>query len=169
MISAAGILFIAAGLGISIASLNVASEAQNVASAAFEESKKATQAQTIFAIQKFGFGVLNELGGDRSFIKYLYYGPQGLSDEERQIATQSYLLLLTGYNVIFSQRRLGYIEDSEWELFKTELCGVVTSKGGQDYFGVRAVEETTFDEPFKQQVQACIDATQTAEGTTNNP
>lgn len=156
IVGAAGILFIAAGLAISIASLNVASRAQDVASAAFEESKKATQAQTYFAIQVFGFGVLRDVLSDIRFMKYMFEGAESLNEEQLDKVRQNYLLLLTGYNVIFTQRELGYIGESEWELFEKEICGVVTSSGGQDYFQANPIENTTFDGPFKSEVKACM-------------
>ena len=147
--SAAGILFIAAGLGISIASLITASRAQDVATAAFEESKRATQAQTLFAIQKFGFGVLKEVTENNWFMSYMFNGPDGLTDEQQELAANSYYLLLTGYNVIFTQWTFGYIPDPEWELYKQEVCGVVISNGGQHFFKTYNINESIFDEAFQ--------------------
>ena len=156
IISGVGILLIAAGVGISIASLRTASKAQDVATAAFEESRRATQAQTYFAIQKFGFGVHKEVISD-VFISYISNGPIDLTAEQRDLAVENYLLLLTGYNVIFTQRRFGYIQDPEWELYQREICGLVTSSGGQYYFELKSIEDTMFDDAYKQQIKACQD------------
>ena len=148
IVSAIGILLVAAGLGVSIESLRVAS-------GNLEENKKATQAQTFFNIQRFGFEVFRDLSSDADFLDYLYTGARSADVESNSKVVHQFGVLLSAYNIISFQHSLEYIGEKEWSLYKQELCEIVMSKGADDYFEKMPIEQSTYDEKYKALIMNC--------------
>ncbi len=148
IVSAIGILLVAAGLGVSIESLRVAS-------GNLEENKKATQAQTFFNIQRFGFEVFRDLSSDADFLDYLYTGARSADVERNSKVVHQFGVLLSAYNIISFQHSLEYVGEKEWSLYKQELCGIVISKGADDYFEKMPIEQSTYDQKYKELIMNC--------------
>ena len=146
--SAIGILLVAAGLGVSIESLRVAS-------VNLDENKKATQAQTFFNIQRFGFEVYQDLSSDAEFLNYLYAGIQPADAEEKSEVVHQFAVLLSAYNIISFQHSLEYVGEEEWSSYKQELCNIVTSKGADNYFEHKPIEQSAYDEKYKTLIMNC--------------
>ena len=92
IVSAIGIAFVAAGLWVSIASLKVATSA-------LEESKKATEAQTFFNIQRFGYEVAKDTMADPVFVLYIHKGMESVPGDAQKTIVQKFSILLAAYNI----------------------------------------------------------------------
>ena len=146
IVSTVGIFIVAASLVVSLRSLKVASKA-------LEESKRATQAQTFFNIQRFGYEVAQDTVADASFWRYRSEGAVPSVDGDAQM--RKFGTLLNGYNIIFFQRKFGFIKEPEWALFKQEFRSVMRSKGASHYFAHNPIDSTLFDDEFKDMVRKC--------------
>ena len=126
-----------------------------VASSALEESRKATIAQTVFNVQRFGFEFAKNSFGDKDFASYVGDGPDGLSDEHIRAVRRKFGFMLMAYGIIFFQREHGYLNDREWNLYIEDMCGTMTSSGADDYFEYSPLDRSKFDEKFKQIITDC--------------
>ena len=138
----------AAGLWVSIASLKVATSA-------LDESKKATEAQTFFNIQRFGYEVAKDTMAEPVFVLYIHRGIESVPSDAQKTVVQKFSILLAAYNIISFQRKLGYIGDLEWSLFKQEFCRMMRTEGANHYFNARPIEGSTFDKEFKDLITSC--------------
>ena len=141
IVSAIGIALVAAGLWVSIISLN--------------ENKKATLAQTFFSIQRFGFEVAQEMSEKGNFDLYIEKGVQTEAPETVEVFLQHFSTILQAYNIIHFQKKLGYIDDPEWKLFKQEFCAIMRTNGADDYFQRHPIENSKYDKEFKKLTTAC--------------
>ena len=64
-------------------------------------------------------------------------------------------VLLSAYNIISFQHSLGYIGEKEWSSYNEELCGVVKSKGADNYFELMPIEQSAYDEKYKTLIMNC--------------
>ena len=135
-------LFIIGGVVLAVGSLRVSSKS-------LEEAKKATRAQTLFAIQRFGFEVRQDFLEDPHFRCYLSTGMQWVPQHQKARMVRKFATLLSAYYVIYSQRMLKNFEEHEWELFKREFGKIMRSKGAEHFYEQRPMDKSAFDEEFK--------------------
>ena len=126
-----------------------------VASSALEESRKATIAQTVFNVQRFGFGFAKELFADEHFASYIAHGPEKQSAKHLSAVRQKFSFMLMAYGIIFFQREHGYLNDREWKLYIDDLCHSMSSAGADDYFAERPINQSKFDKKFEQIITDC--------------
>ena len=141
-------LFIIGGGVLAILTLKVASNT-------LTETKKATRAQVFFSIQRFGFQVRQSLFASSNFNNYLSGGISCIEDNAQDEALRSFGTLLFAYNIVSFQHKLGYVDDAEWKLFKREFCNIMQSAGANDYFERNPIENSLYDDAFKEMIINC--------------
>ena len=141
IVTAVGILVAGAALWVSVISL--------------QENKKATHAQTFFSIQRFGFDTLRTTYAEPHFRPFLLDGMKDVPVTAQSSVLRDFQIVLSAYNVISFQRKLGYIKDPEWALYQMEFCGFVTTEGANYYFNQHPIEKSTFDLEFKELIIKC--------------
>ena len=148
IVTAIGIVIGGLGLWISTASLDIASSA-------LEESKKATEAQTFFDIQRSGLEFSLDTFDDAHFQAYYWNGLESIPVEHYWRVRWKFSNVLTAYNIISFQRKHGYINDTAWDLYSQEFCLAMQTKGADDYFAHYPIEQINFDVEFKSLITAC--------------
>ena len=120
-----------------------------------KENKKATNAQTLFSVQRFGFEFAKEIFADEDFVSYLDGGSEALGDKELNAVRRKFGLMMMAYGIIFFQAEHDYLSDRERDLFEEDLCGSMASVGANDYFANKSLCESKFDEQFKRLIASC--------------
>ena len=145
IVSTIGIAVIGATFVVSVYSVKVASRA-------LQENIRATEAQALFNVQRFGFEIAQDLF-DADFRHYLAEGVGPSNAAEDQM--RRFYKALSGYSVIYFQRKFGLIRDLEWGLYKQELCAFLQKKGANHFFDENSIENFPFDPEFKKMVLDC--------------
>ena len=148
IVSAVGIVFAVVGIWVSIVSLQIESST-------LEVNKQLAQAKTFFEIQRFGIELVQNTLADPSFLHFIHRGIENLPEEDRLVVVQKFSILLAAYNIIIYQRKLENIADTEWNLFRSEFCSKMRSKGADFYFKLITIENLNYDEIFKNLTLNC--------------
>ena len=148
IISAVGIVFAAAAIFFSMQSVQVASDA-------LEHQRQVLAAQVYFDVQKLGLEVEQESLSGTGFMQYLGAGPSTFEGQSLDDVRQQFSIALHTLYIVYRQFGFGTIDEAGWELQRQELCRLVTSTGGTDYFQRYPLADAIYVKEFKTEIRSC--------------